>query len=143
MAEKGIHTVVGMREPITDRDAEQFSRHFYRDVGETVKNLGLNQTQSVPWVATITDARRSFGNNANPDHLHVNGEWTMPIVYSLPDDFELTADSRRINPALDSQRYFELLGKLDQFKEFADEIGLSQRLADEIAATEAELFVDT
>ena len=33
--------------------------------------------------------------------------------------------------------------KLDQFKEFADEIGLSQRLADEIAATEAELFVDT
>lgn len=111
LVEKRLPAVLGMRAKIAPELADKFCAAFYNEVLAkvvTAQSLG-GSSIDVEWAQSLYSARRSIKGLVGADVR----TWTLPVLYVLPEMFQLSAPSKVADPA-ERQRLEDELQKLKQ-----------------------------
>ena len=93
IATYGVPAVVGMREPVSERDAPLFSRAFYDQLmSEFSRLLQPGQGEEpIEWARLMVGVREQIAEQYEQLNAErgTQKQWTLPVVYSRPDGFRL------------------------------------------------------
>jgi len=105
-----VAVVVGMAEPISSQFAHVFCRAYYREVVIKIDSNFPNVGQSVPveWVEATVPARRDVLEdqtraNYTTQNASDHKEWTLPVFYTVADEFRFGFTDRAGSQASPAQ----------------------------------------
>jgi hypothetical protein len=105
-----VAVVVGMAEPINSQFAHVFCKAYYREVVIKIDSNFPNIGQSAPveWVEATVPARRDVledqtGANYTTQNASDHKEWTLPVFYTVADEFRFGFTDRAGSQASPAQ----------------------------------------
>ncbi len=128
---------VGMREPVDKADANEFSETFYGAVLSVVKNAlanGVTPT-TLEWASALYEPRRALATRhrkTKPWEVAATftKEWTLPVLYSQPSTFLLSALPQNV----DIQTWYNDALKLNVQRAMRNAIAANPAITPEILA---------
>jgi len=91
----GVPAVAGMRLPVSDTDANVFSKSFYRALMRLLAPIaGSRASKELDWTQTLYDVRMALCEEHREaptceQEARSSREWTLPVLYLRPRPFML------------------------------------------------------